>query len=83
MCLNYRVKLSNGERCKIYKIFDAIDIIVPKVNNTSRKRLISINYILKMIFIMMAIPCDKIPISKSRKTLTFYSKYWDKIVSYW
>ena len=30
---------------------------------------------------MMGLPYDKIPISKSRKTLTFYSRYWASIMS--
>ena len=81
ICLNNIVDLTNEQRGRIYKIFNLIDTIIPKVNNTTRKRLISINYILKMIFIMMGLPCDDIPISKSKRTLVYYKNYWDRIMS--
>ena len=29
----------------------------------------------------MGIPCDKIPITKSKRTLAFYNQYWTKIIS--
>ena len=53
ICLNYGVDLKNEQRDKIYKTFNLINTIIPKVNNTTRKRLISINYILKMIYIYL------------------------------
>ena len=80
MCLNNGVDLTNKQRGMIYKIFDLIDTILPKVNNTTRKRLISINYILKMIFKMMGLPYD-VSISKSKKTIKYYEKYWDNVIS--
>ena len=45
--------------------------------------MISVNYIIqmRMIFKMMGIPYKKIPISKSKKTLAFYNKYWASIMS--
>ena len=63
----------------IYKIFDFIDITMPKINY-DRKRLISINYILSMLFEMMGITYD-IEINKSKKTLKYYKKYWDDVMS--
>ena len=82
-CLN-RLR-SNGllltyrQRAMIYKIFDLIDITMPKINY-DRKRLISINYILSMLFKMMDISYN-IEISKSKKTLKYYKKYWDDVMS--
>ena len=81
MCLDYGINLINEERSKIYRIFDVIDTIIHKVNKTGRKRLISINYILKMLFKMMNVTCDNIPVSKSKKTLAFYSMYWDNVMT--
>ena len=81
LCLDNGIVLPIKQRGRIYKIFKLIGTIIPKVNNTTRKRLISINYILKMIFIMMGLPYDHIPISKSKKTLSYYKKYWDTIMS--
>ena len=61
------------------KFFYEINSILPLVNKT-RRRIISVNFILRRIFEMMGIPCKKIPISKSKKTLAFYDKYWDSIM---
>ena len=81
LCLENGIELSNNQRDRIYKMFNLIDTIIPEVNNTGRKRLISINYILKMLFNMMNLSCDNIPISKSKRTLSFYEKYWANIMN--
>ena len=78
LCLN-GVELTNKQRGQIYKIFDLIDTIIPKVNN-DRKRLISINYIIKMIFKMIKLPYD-VPISRSKKTIKYYKNYWDNVIN--
>ena len=78
LCLN-GVELTNKQRGQIYKIFDLIDTIIPKVNH-NRKRLISINYILKMIFEMMGLLYD-VPISKSKRTVKYYEKYWNSVMT--
>ena len=80
ICLNNGVDLTNKQRGRIYKIFDLIDTIIPKVNN-GRRRLISINYILLMIFKMMGLPCYDLPITKSKNTLAYYEKFWDTIMT--
>ena len=76
----YNIKISNCQKHKIDFIYVEIGKIINEVNNT-RKRMISINFIMKMIFKMMGIPYEKIPISKSKKTLAFYNKYWASIMS--
>ena len=81
MCLKNKIDLPNEYRARIYKIFNLIGTILPKVNNTVRKRMISINYILKMIFKMMGLDSNHIPITKSKKTLTYYKQYWDTVMS--
>ena len=43
--------------------------------------MISINYILRHALQLMGLPYDKIPISKSKKTLAFYDQYWVKIMT--
>ena len=79
MCLNNQVELTNKQRAIVYKIFDLIDTVIPKVNE-NRKRLISINYILKMLFNMMELPYN-VPISKSKKTVKYYKNYWNNVIS--
>ena len=78
LCSNGLI-LSYKRRAMIYKIFDLIDITMSKINY-DRKRLISINYILSMLFKMMGIKYD-IEISKSKKTLKYYKKFWDDVMS--
>ena len=73
MCLDDGVELTNKQRAIIYKIFDLIDTVISKIND-NRKRLISIKYILKMIFEMMRLPYN-IPVTKSKKTLKYYKKF--------
>jgi len=75
----YNIEISYNETCKIGAIFVDIGKVLAQVNGI-RKRMISINYIMRKIFDMMGIPCKDIPISKSKKTLTFCDKYWKHIM---
>ena len=76
----YNIKLSNSEKHKIDIIYAEIGKIINEVNGT-RKRMISVNFIMRKIFKMMGIPYKYIPISKSKKTLAFYDRYWASIMS--
>ena len=78
LCSNGLI-LSHKHKAMIYKIFDLIDITMPKINY-DRKKPISINYILNMLFKMMGIKYD-IEINKPKKTLKYYKKYWDDVMS--
>ena len=63
----YGIELSNSQKNKIDSIYVAIGNVINDVNCT-RKRMISINFIMRKIFKMMGIPYRNIPISKSKKT---------------
>ena len=76
----YNIKISYHNKRKIERVFAEIGKIIDQVNNY-RKRMISINFILRKLLKMMGIPYKKIPISKSKKTLAFYNKYWASIMS--
>ena len=76
----YGIELSNSQKNKIDSIYVAIGNVINDVNCT-RKRMISINFIMRKIFKMIGIPFENIPISKSKKTLYFYDKYWASIMS--
>ena len=80
ICCEKRVELTHDQRDCICKVFVEIGKILDEVNGT-RKRMISVNFIMRRIFKMMGIPYKKIPISKSKKTLTFYDQYWASIMS--
>ena len=71
--------LSYKNKAMIYKIFDLIDITMLKLNYDIKKP-ISINYILNMLFKMMGIKYD-IEINKPKKTLIYYNKYWNDVMS--
>ena len=67
--------LSWNDLEKILSIFDEIEMILPQIN---RKRMIDINFLIKKILHMLNIDFD-IEISKSKKTISKYEDYWDKI----
>ena len=76
----YNIKISNCQKHKIDAIYVEIGKVLNEVNGT-RKRMISVNFIMRKIFKMMGIPYKNIPISKSKKTLAFYNRYWVSIMS--
>ena len=76
----YNIKISNCQKHKIDAIFVEIGKVLNEVNGT-RKRMISVNFIMRKIFKMMGVPYKNIPISKSKKTLAFYNRYWVSIMS--
>ena len=76
----YNIEISYNQTCKIDRVFTEIGNVINEVNG-KRKRMISINFIMRRIFKMMGIPYKKIPISKSKKTLAFYNQYWVSVMS--
>ena len=73
------IEISYVQQQKIEIIFNEIS----KVNDLvyeKRKRMISINYILRKLFLLMNKPFDMIPITKSKKTLKIYHEFWNKIL---
>ena len=72
--------LTHNQRNRIYKVFDVIGTIVNNVNR-DRKRMISVNFIIRKILKMMKISYDQIPVSRSKRTLAFYNKYWTQIIA--
>jgi len=76
----YNIIISSCQKHKIDAVYLEIGKIIDQVNG-NRKRMISINFIMRKIFKMMGIPYKNIPISKSKKTLAFYDQYWARIMS--
>ena len=73
----HKITFSVEQRNKIMRIFSEIDEILPQING-ERKRMISLNFILIQVLRMMSLPFNKIPISKSKRTLNSYQEYWEK-----
>ena len=59
----YNIEISYHQKKKIDRVFIEIGNIVNEVNG-KRKRMISINFILRKVLSMMNLPFDNIPISK-------------------
>ena len=74
----HNITFSVEQKNKIMKIFSEIGKILPQING-ERKRMISLNFILRQVSRMMGLPFNKIPISESKKTLASYEKYWKQM----
>ena len=75
----HKITFSVEQKNKIMRIFSEIGEILPQING-ERKRMISLNFILIQVLKMMSLPFDKIPISKSKRTLNSYQQYWTQII---
>ena len=42
--------------------------------------MISTKFVIRQLFMLLGLPFDFIKVSKSRKTLEFYNRYWAKIL---
>ncbi len=79
ICYGNRMELTHNQRKRIYKVFVEIGNVIPLVNK-NRKRMISTKFIIRQIFMLLGIPFEFIKVSKSRRTLEFYNRYWAKIL---
>ena len=79
--IKHNIYFSVEQKNKIMKIFFEIGKIFPQMNNGKRKRMISLNFILRQVLRMMGLPFNIIPISKTKKTLASYQRYWTQIIS--
>ena len=75
----HNITFSVEQKNKIMRIFSEIGKILPQING-ERKRMISLNFILRQVSRMMGLPFNKIPISESKKTLAYYQQYWTQII---
>ena len=75
----HNITFSVEQKSKIMRIFSEIGKIFPQING-ERKRMISLNFILRQVLRMMGLPFNKIQISESKKTLASYQQYWTQII---
>ena len=76
---NIQVGYYNRE--KILRIFRLIDQVIPQVNNFRRRRLISVNFIIKQLFDILGVEYKIIPITQSKNTLRYYENWWERVYS--
>ena len=72
------IQIGYHNREKILRIFKLIDQNSPEVD-IGWKRVISVNFILKQLFDILEIKYNFIPLTKSKKTLNYYSQWWAQI----
>ena len=75
----HNITFSVEQKNKIMRIFSEIGKIFPQING-ERKRMISLNFILRQVSRVMGLSFNKIPISKTKKTLASYQQYWTQII---
>ena len=74
----YNIQITSNDREKMVQIFKEINKILPQINN-GRKRIININYILRIQFEKIDIKgADQISVSSSKKTISCNDIYWKK-----
>ena len=72
------IQISYYNRENILRIFKLIDNVTHQPG-VRRKRLISVNFIIKQLFDILGIEYKFIPITKSKKMLNYYSQWWARI----
>ena len=73
------IQIGYYNRENIPRIFKLIDRVSPEVNDIGRKRLISVNFIIKQLFYILGIEYKFIPLTRSKTTLKYYSQWWEKV----
>ena len=75
------IQLGHYKRENILTIFKLIDNVTPQVNNFERKRLISINFIIKQLFDILGIEYKNILLTRIKNTLKYYENWWERVYS--
>ena len=78
LSLKYRITFSVVQKNKIMELFSVIGKILSQIDG-ERKRMISVNFILAKILKMMKLPHSYVKVTKSKKTLASYEKYWKQM----
>ena len=78
---NNNIQVGYYNREEILRIFRLIGQVTPQVNNFRRKRLISVNYIIKQLFDILGVENKIIPLTQSKNTLKYYEYWWERVYS--
>ena len=74
------IQIGYYNRENILRIFKLIDRVSPEVN-IGRKRLISVNFIIKQLFGILGIGYKFIPLTRSKNALKYYEDWWERVYS--
>ena len=73
------IQIGYYNRENILRIFKLTDNVTqPDVN---RKRLISVNFIIKQLFDILGVEYKIIPLTRSKNTLKYYEDWWKRVYS--
>ena len=75
------IQIGYYNRENILRIFRLIDNVTPEVNNFNRKRLISVNCIIKQLFDILGIEYKISPLTRIKNTLKYYEVGWERVYS--
>ena len=78
---NNNIQVGYYNREKILRIFRLIGRVIPQVHNFRRRRLISVNFIIKRLFDILGVEYKIIPITQSKNTLRYYENWWKRVYS--
>ena len=74
------IQLDYYDRESILRIFQLFDRI--ELPDVGRKRLISVNYIIKQLFDILGIEYKSISHTQIKNTLKYHNEWWDKVYGY-
>ena len=75
------IQIGHYNRENILRIFKLLDRVSPEVYNFGRKRLISVNFIIKQLFDILGIEHKIIPLTRSKITLKYFEDWWERVYS--
>ena len=71
------IQLDHYNRENILRIFKLIDNVTHQ--SGARKRLISVNFIIKQLFDILGVEYKIIPLTRSKNTLRYYENWWERV----
>ena len=75
---NNNIQVGYYNREKILRMLWMIEQGTPEVNNFHRKRLISVNFIIKRLFDILGVEYKIISLTQSKNTLRYYENWWKR-----
>ena len=76
---NDNIQVGYYNREKILRIFRLIEQVTPEVNNFHRKKLVSVNFIIKKLFDILGVEYKIIPLTRPKNTLRYYENWWERV----
>ena len=72
------IQIGYYNRENILRMFQLIDNVTHQLG-VCRKRLISVNFIIKQLFHILGIEYKIIPLTRIKNTLRYYTDWWDRV----